>query len=142
MILDDPTQVPQTIALVCAEPRLRRILRLALEIGGYTVRDCPHLWDLPALGAVVAAVVDLDSLRPLPIALGPQPREYGLPDALPTIFISVYPAEVAEQPRSGPTDYLQPPFPADEIASRVGRLLRASGQPHAADGLGGSLSPT
>jgi hypothetical protein len=142
MTPDEPTRVSLTVALVCREPRLRRILRLALEAGGYAVRDCPGLHALPTLGAVAAAVVDLDSLRPRPVSFDAYLRPSGLPARLPALLISVYPAEVGTRPHPVPTDYLQPPFPSDEIASRVERLLRAAGRPGAADRPSGCLSPT
>jgi DNA-binding NtrC family response regulator len=140
MTRDEPPQEPQTVALVCGEPRLRRILRLALEAGGYNVRECPRLRDLPASGTVAAAVVDLDSLRPRPVALDPYLHIAGLPETLPALLISVYPPEAVERPRPGPTDYLQPPFPADEIAARVERLIRAAARLGGAERPGGRLS--
>ena len=136
MTQEQPSPMPATVALVCGEPRLSRLLRLALEAGGYGVRECSGPLEVAAPSAVAAAVVDLDSLRPRPVALGPHLRSHGLPETLPMLFISVYPAGVEERPRPGPTDYLQPPFPADEVAVRVERLLHATGRP------GGRLAST
>jgi FixJ family two-component response regulator len=141
MIDQESTAARPAVALVCGEPRLRRLLRLALEAGGYTVRDYPGLRDLAAPGTVAAAVVDLDSLRPRLVGRALHLRPPCLPETLPTVLISVYPAEV-ERPRAGPTDYLQPPFPADEIVRRVERLLRAAARRGVADRADGPLSPT
>lgn len=135
------TSAPPTIALICGEPRLCRILRLALEADGYEVRECARLRELVALGAVAAAVVDLDSLRLRPAAREAYLRTANLSETLPTLFISVYPMEGAGRSRPGPTDYLQPPFPADEVARRVERLLRAAGRPGVADRPGDCLAP-
>jgi DNA-binding response OmpR family regulator len=134
MTQEAPIPAPCTVALVCGEPRLRRILRLALEAGGYGVRDYRAPRDVPVSSVVVAAVVDLDSLRPYQSA-------DGLPDTMPALLISVYPAEAEERLRPGPADYLQPPFRADELISRVGRLLGATRAPDAADQIPGGLSP-
>ncbi len=128
----------QPVALVCGEPRLRRILRLALEAGGYAVRDCQQLRELPAPGELAAAVVDLDSLRPRPVAPGASLRACGVPDGVPALFISVYPAEPEDWPRHGLADYLQPPFPTDEVARRVERLLRQRGRGASAAAANGS----
>jgi hypothetical protein len=116
-------------------------LRLALEAGGYIVHDYSAPRDLPAPGAVAAAVVDLDSLRPPLVGGALHQRTRDLPETLPALLISVYPAEGEERRRAGPTDYVQPPFPADEIARRVARLLRAVGETDGAERGGGRLSP-
>ena len=142
MIREELTPAPPTVALVCGAPRLRRILRLALEAGGYDVRECLGLSDLAAADGVAASLVDLDSLRLRPAVRDAYLRTAGLPETLPTLFISIYPAEAEERSRPGPTDYLQPPFPADEVARRVEGLLRAAGRPGAADPPDGFLAPT
>ncbi|HZS02256.1 MAG TPA: hypothetical protein VFE37_26300 [Chloroflexota bacterium] len=141
MTATPPAPAPPLVALVCGEPRLRRLLQLALEAGGYAVRDCPRPRDLPAASELAALVVDLDSLRPRlrpPLA---HLRAHGLPDAVPALCISVYPAEPEEMPRAGPTDYLEPPFPAGEVARRVGRLLGEAVSHGAPDRADGPLSP-
>ncbi|HLH26720.1 MAG TPA: hypothetical protein VK066_29705 [Chloroflexota bacterium] len=116
------------VALVCGEPRLRRILRLALEREGYAVLDyADGAWAGPA-PAPVAAVVDLDSLWLCPTAVE-QLGAHGAPDGLPALFISVYPAEPERLARNAPSDYLQPPFPADDVAVRLAALLSQPGEP-------------
>jgi hypothetical protein len=129
------------VALVCGAPRLHRILRLALEAAGYAVRDCARLSDLPAATDLAAVVVDLDSLRPPLRASVADWRALGLPDALPALCISIYPAEPGASPRPGPSEYLQPPFPADEVGRRVQRLLDAAARLPAADQIAGPLTP-
>ena len=79
------------------------------------------------LAEPVAAVVDLDSLH-LCAAVG---ERLGAPDALPALFISVYPAELERLSRQGPTDYLQPPFPPEEVVRRLGVLLGVTSPPAA-----------
>jgi DNA-binding response OmpR family regulator len=138
---DEQLAPPRPVALVCGEPRLRRLLRLALEAGGYAVRDCPRPRDLPPPSELAAVVVDLDSLRPRLLASLAHLRAHGLPDTLPALCISVYPVEPDEGARPGPTDYLQPPFPADEVARRVARLLAAAARRGAPDRADGPLSP-
>src|SRR5262249_31383113 len=84
------TPTRQPVALVCGEPRLRRILRLALESGGYRVLDYADRTTPLAGAEPVAAVVDVDSLGRCPGAasrLGAR----GAPDRLPALFISIYP---------------------------------------------------
>jgi hypothetical protein len=113
---------------------LRRLLRLALEADGYLVLDYADEATWLAATEPVAAVVDLDSLRRCArgvTRLGPR----GAPDRLPALFISVYPAAPEEERRAGPTDYLQPPFPPDELLRRLGRLLTSA----ISDSIGGDM---
>ena len=119
---DQRASTARPVALVCGEPRLRRLLRLALEAGGYLVLDGAEEATWLAETNAIAAVVDLDSLRRCArttARLGP----WGAPDRLPALFISVYPAAPVDDRRAGPTDYLQPPFPPDELVRRLSRLL-------------------
>jgi DNA-binding response OmpR family regulator len=123
-----PTAARPAVALVCGEPRLRRILHLALERDGYAVLDyADGPWAGPGL-APVAAVVDLDSLPLCPAAVD-QLGAHGALAGLPVLFISVYPAEPERLALDAPSDYLQPPFPADEVVVRLAALLSKPGQP-------------
>ena len=114
------------VALLCPEPRLRRILRLALETEGYR----PLEWSdasRPAGPAVDLVVVDLDSLGWRPPAAFVALRAGGLDDRTALLLISVYPAEAERAGYVGPLEYLQPPFAPGEFVARVGRLLQRSG---------------
>jgi DNA-binding response OmpR family regulator len=125
------------VALVCGEPRLRRLLRLALERDGYVVLDyADGRWPGPGL-APAAAVVDLDSLGRCLTAVE-QFGVLGAPGGLPTLFISVYPAEPERLAHNAPCDYLQPPFPTDEVGVRLTALLRQPGESPSATSCGGS----
>ncbi len=116
----------QPVALVCGEPRLRRILRLALEVGGYVVLDYADDATAPAGSEPAALVIDLDSLHWCPGAVARMGARGAL-DRLPAVCISIYPTAPEDERRQGPTEYLQPPFPADELVSRLRRLLTTSG---------------
>lgn len=115
----------RSVALVCGEPRLRRILRLSLEGGGYLVLDYADNTCARAGPEPVAVVIDLDSLYRCPRAAA-RIGARGALDRLPALFVSIYPAVPGDELWQGPTDYLQPPFAADELLRRLERLLPAS----------------
>ena len=108
------------VALLCPEPRLRRILALALEADGLLVCD----WTLSG-GASdskpCVVVVDLDSL-------GWNAREavsrLGL--ETPLLLISVYPQQLDHLPNGRAVAGLQPPFRWRDFPRRVRCLLRAT----------------
>ncbi len=111
------------VALVCAEPRLGRILRLALEVRGYEVRESADLDRLPATVALDAAVLDVDSLGVAPREAARRLRAGGARAGLPLLIISIYPREPESLPQRHPTTYLQPPFAPEELVRRLERLL-------------------
>jgi hypothetical protein len=123
---DRPGQDGPLVALLCPEPRLRRILRLALESDGYRLVE----WNAisPAV-AVEALVVDLDGLGWRPPAALAALGAAGLTDPPALLLISVYPAEAGAARGARPLEYLQPPFSPREFVTRLGRLLeRAPGR--------------
>ncbi len=110
------------IALLCPEPRLRRILRLALESDGYRLVEWSGLGR--QVGAVDALVVDLDGLSWRPPALWAALGAAGLANRPALLLISIYPIEAGEAGEAGPLEYLQPPFSPREFLARVGQLLQ------------------
>ena len=114
------------VAVLCPEPRLRRILRLALEADGYLVVE----WSAgaaPAAPPAALVVADLDSLRwPARCALA-RLRRLGVAEQTAVLLISVYPPEDAQVEGPGLLDYLQPPFGPRELAARAGWLLERAG---------------
>ncbi len=109
------------VALVGRAPRLRRVLRLALEDADYHVLEGESL-ALPWT-TVAAVVVDLDSLGLRPAGLLSSLRTRGLAAAAPLVLVSVYPPEGALPAWRGPLEYLQPPFAPAEIVYRIRRAL-------------------
>jgi hypothetical protein len=114
---------PATVALLCPEPRLRRILALALETDGLLVSD----WPLSGQGSDSsprAVVADLDSLG------------WDAADAVgrlgvdtPVLLISVYPLQLDGLTNGRRVAALQPPFRWREFSRRVRCLLLASRTP-------------
>jgi hypothetical protein len=110
------------VALLCPQPRLRRILRLALLADDQRVVE----WSLddPTPAASGAAVVaDLDSLGLDVVELHEALRGRGIAEGVALLLISVYPLEPAGLDWAGPTNTLQPPFSPQVLAERVRRLL-------------------
>jgi hypothetical protein len=68
-------------------------------------------------------VVDLDSLRQGVRDVQTLLRAWCVAETTALLFISVYPLELGSLRHDGPYDELQPPFPPEELANRVGRLL-------------------
>jgi hypothetical protein len=120
-----PPSAGPPILLLCREPRLRALLRLALQAEGYTVRDGIGPAAPPPPTSAAAVVVDLDSLDLQPAGTVAALAAAGVADATPLLLISVYPLELVSIPWVGPTAYLQPPFAPRELARRVGRVLGA-----------------
>jgi hypothetical protein len=109
-----------TVALLCPEPRLRRILALALEADGLLVCDWPLSGQVSdsSPGAVVA---DLDSLGwDAAEAIGRLGIE------TPMLLISVYPQQLDGLKNLRPVAALQPPFRWRDFSRRVRCLLRTS----------------
>ena len=105
---------PASVALLCPEPRLRRILALALEADGLLVCDWPH----PTLSVVVA---DLDSL-----GWDAEEALRRLGAETPMLLISVYPQQLDDLNDGRAVAALQPPFRWREFTRRVRCLLRAT----------------
>jgi hypothetical protein len=147
--MDDEPETPTglTVALVSAQPRLRRILRLALDAAGYAVLETPGLPTDPPAAGLHAAVVDIDSLGLSPREAIREMRGQGMSNSMPVLFISIYPHERDSLPRRQPTDHLQPPSQFVRRKRRLAQLLAAApgAQPAsngctAADGQGRSLA--
>jgi hypothetical protein len=100
---------PASVALLCPEPRLRRILALALEADGLLVCDWPH----PTPSVVVA---DLDSL-----GWDAEEALRRLGAETPMLLISVYPQHLHHLKNAAS---LQPPFRWRELTGGVRCLLR------------------
>lgn len=119
------------VAVLCPEPRLRRILRLALQADGRVVVE----WRAglaPSGPPVALLVADLDSLRwPARCAIA-RLRQLGVAERTAVLLISVYPPDEGQFEGRGLLDYLQPPFGPRELAERAARLLARGGAP--ADG--------
>ena len=122
---------PQTgqsgVALLCPEPRLRRILRLALVADDQDVVEWDADDETPRPG-VSAIVADLDSLCLDVEALVDRLKGRGIAEGAALLLISIYPLELAGLAWSGPADSLQPPFSPQTLASRVRQLLDGAGQ--------------
>src|SRR5262249_40583388 len=94
---------------------------------------------LPAGSEPAALVIDLDSLHRCPDTVA-RASARGAFDRLPALCISIYPTAPEDERRRGPTDYLQPPFPADEVARRLRGLLKGHAQASTACGADNSTS--
>jgi DNA-binding response OmpR family regulator len=129
------------IALLCPEPRLRRILRLALESHGYRLVEWSGI--SRQVEPVDAIVADLDGLGWRPPAALAALRAAGLANPPALLFISVYPPEAGETGDAGSLAYLQPPFSPREFLARVGQLLqRANRGARPGPGAAGNPPPT
>lgn len=116
----------RTIALLCQESRLRRILQVTLRADGHRVTAWDPTADLPACAALV---LDLDSLDCRPGEAATVLRAWHVPSALPLLLLSVWPAAPRDLQRAGPVVYLQPPFGLRELSQQVAALLRQVGAP-------------
>jgi hypothetical protein len=105
-----------TVALLCPEPRWRRVLSLVLEAEGLAVLDWPAKAAPPPSSIVV---VDLDSL-----GWGPAEAIGRLGGETPMLLLSVYPQHL-DLSNGRPLALLQPPFRWREFRHRVRCLLRA-----------------
>ena len=122
---DEAGPVGGAVAVLCAQPRLRRILRLSLEGDECVVVEWDHRCGSPDPDVAVV-VVDLDSLgQDAPGALDLL-GGWGVDDATPVLFISVYPFDAPTLQRAELYDALQPPFSPDVLVDRVLRLLQRS----------------
>jgi hypothetical protein len=123
------------VALLCPEPRLRRILGLSLGAAGLAIIDwpCPGR---PLAAPPSVVVADLDSLGWDPTTANQHLADARLDDATPALLVSVYPYEADGLGSGRPLDLLQPPFSARELARRVHALARgaAAGPPRPARG--------
>jgi hypothetical protein len=108
------------VALLCPEPRLRRILALALETDGLLVCDCP-LPGQPSESDAAVVVADLDSLG---WDATEAVRRLGV--ATPLLLISVYPQHLDDVNTGRFVAALQPPFRWRDFSWRVRCLLRAA----------------
>jgi hypothetical protein len=108
-----------TVALLCPEPRLRRILALALEMDGLLVCDWPPSGQGSDSKPRVV-VADLDSLGwDATEAVGRLGVE------TPLLLISVYPQQLDGLSNGRSIAALQPPFRWRDFPRRVRCLLRA-----------------
>jgi hypothetical protein len=141
--------IPYRVALLCAQQRLRTVLRLALQAADYEVVEWHHL-TAPSDRFVAAVVVDLDSLgKDVSSALSLLDT-WCVDESTSLLFISVYPLDLRSLQRAGPCDELQPPFSPIVLIDRVRHLLRratlrlvprsGSGQPGIMDS-SGAISP-
>jgi DNA-binding response OmpR family regulator len=108
------------VALLCPEPRLRRVLTLALEADGLDVLGWPDpnssLAETPAI-----VIADLDSLGWDPISAIHRLLNVRIAYTTPLLLISVYPHVLENVGRT--VRLLQPPFAWDELTRRVRCLL-------------------
>jgi hypothetical protein len=116
---------PGKVAVLCAQERLRTILRLSLQADDYDVVDWNHRSG-PGDPSVAAIVIDLDSLGhdvpgTLDLLCG-----WGIDESTSLLFISVYPLDFRPAQRIGSYDVLQPPFSPAVLMERVRRLLRSN----------------
>jgi hypothetical protein len=130
----DAGPIRGAVAVLCAQPRFSRLLRLSLEGDERQVVEWDHQQGPPDPHAAVV-VVDLDSLGlhapgALDLLAG-----WGVDDATPVLFISVYPFDAPALHRAGPYDALQPPFSPIVLGNRVLELLqRSTSKPATASG--------
>jgi hypothetical protein len=110
-----------TIALLCPEARLRRLLRLALLADGYDVLEWERAAPLP--GSTRAIVADLDSLRLRRDSALAALQVGGVAADIPIVLISIYPPEAARSESERRLVYLQPPFAPSELSGRLAALL-------------------
>jgi hypothetical protein len=128
----------EPVALLCPEPRLRRILRLALDADGFAVSESPDP-SVRLVSPVLAVVADLDSLRWSWRTVTRRLVELGAESSIPLLLISVVPIEPDHVGPNWLLDTLQPPFAPGTFIGRLrGLLARAevrSGSDVAARGL-------
>lgn len=112
---------PFRVALVCPEPRLRRMLSLMLGSDGLAVFD----WvpGSPLASSPALLVTDLDSLGwDAAIALG-RLTEAGVSEMVPIVSISIYPQDQENSGIGGRVSFLQPPFTSLALSRLVRSLL-------------------
>jgi hypothetical protein len=117
-----PGQPTTTIALLCLAPRMRRILRLALQAGGHLVLD----WTDPASPPrrpASALVIDLDSLGWTPSLAAHVITAFACLAATPVLMITIYPYEPDGLASGRRLAVLQPPFGPDAFVACVHSLL-------------------
>jgi hypothetical protein len=118
---DNAERVGDTVAILCAQQRLRTILRLALQADDHEVLEWDHRRE-PADLTVATVVIDLDSLyQDVPGVLRLL-GHWGVDEAAALLFIAVYPLDLRSIGWVGPCDALQPPFSPLVLADRVRRL--------------------
>jgi hypothetical protein len=113
--------------LLCPEPRLRRILRIALAADGFSVLE----WNDPTAlltSPVTGVVADLDSLRWQPSAARAHISQLGVECALPLLLICIQPAppDLGDGTGSASPALLQSRVPAGVGASPVVLAQRAT----------------
>ena len=112
----------EVVALLCTEPRLNRLLRVALEADGFYV-DGRQASTCRCPGPdVMAVVADLDSLGWRPETADAELVAIGFDNTVARVLISVWPAELNDHLGSKMI-YLQPPFSPREFVRRVKGLL-------------------
>jgi hypothetical protein len=121
----DVGDAPDKVAVLCAQDRLRTVLRLSLQADDHDVIEWNHR-TAPDDPSVTAIVIDLDSLgRDAPGTLDLL-DSWGVDSSTPLLFISVYPLDLRLVQRIGSYDVLQPPFPPAVLIERVRRLVQRS----------------
>ena len=108
------------VALLCPEPRLRRILALALQTEGLLVCHWPVSGQASELSPGVV-VADLDSL-----GWDATEAVHRLGLQTPLLLISVYPQQLDGLKNGRSVAALQPPFRWRDFPRRVRCLLRAT----------------
>jgi hypothetical protein len=114
-------RVTNVVALLCPEPRLNRLLRLALEADGLCARDWPGA-NAPVSSHVSAVVADLDSLGWHPRTATEKLSALGIDTTVPRLLICVLPPEPAQH-HATKAAYLQPPFSPGAFVGRLHALL-------------------
>jgi DNA-binding response OmpR family regulator len=116
---------PDKVAVLCAQERLRTILRLSLQADDHDVVEWNHRSG-PGDPSVAAIVLDLDSLgHDVPGTLDLL-SGWGIDESTSLLFISVYPLDLRLVQWIGSYDVLQPPFSPVVLIERVRRLIRRS----------------
>jgi hypothetical protein len=112
----------ELVVVLCPEPRLDRLLRMALEADGFCVDARPGgIVGRPSPG-VMAVVADLDSLGWRLETASAELAAIGFDDTIARVLISVRPPEPNDHLGSN-SIYLQPPFSPREFVRRVKSLL-------------------
>jgi two-component system cell cycle sensor histidine kinase/response regulator CckA len=131
------------VLLVEDEPTVRVLLRRLLEIQGLTVRAVESPEDaIAAFGRfddpIDVLLTDLQLPGMSGVELARRARK--LRPALPVVFMSGYPREVALTGLSrdfGQRDYLEKPFTPAQLGETVGRVLAATPPPSGSDTIPG-----
>ena len=89
----DPGGVRGKIAVLCAQERLRTILRLSLQADDHDVVEWNHR-SAPDDPSVAAIIIDLDSLGHDVLGTLDLLGSWGIDESISLLFISVYPLDL------------------------------------------------